>query len=131
MQQLDFVNVITLLATLFFTPELSSVIGPYTAIIIAATSGAAIGLSRRSPESRWGAFWFYLRMNVLAALLTITVCNLLETYVFRGEVKWLLIPVALGIGWVGDDWPAVLTWAAGFGKKLILRWASEKENSGA
>ncbi len=127
--QLSFVSVVTMITSIIFTPELAAVIGPYAVILIAASTGAAFGLGRRGPSTRMDALRFYIRMNFLAALLTILICNLLETYVFRTEVKWALIPVALAIGWIGDDWPRVFAWVMDAGKRAALRWATSKEKN--
>lgn len=124
---LDVVSVVTTIALLLWSPALASVIAPYAVIIVAASTGAAWSLSRRDPETRWLAFKFLLRVNAMALLLTISICNGLELYVFHREVKWSLVPVALVIGWIGDDWPAVLGWFTRVGRRVVLRWASEKE----
>lgn len=124
--QLDIIAVLTALAGVMFTPAAAAIVGPYAAIVIAAMTGAAFGLSRRGPSSRWEAIKFQGRAIFMAILLTVTICNLLETYVFQREVKWFLVPVALGIGWMGDDWPKVLSWITSTLKRIVLRWAKEK-----
>lgn len=126
---LDVVSVATLLATFFWSPAASAVIGPYATIVIAATTGAAWSLGRRSPgETRRSAFWFLLRINFMAILLTVTITNLLDEWVFHRQINFALVPVALAIGWVGDDWPSILGWITSVAKRLAFRWATEKGN---
>lgn len=129
---IDILTVLTTIATLFFTPAMAAIIAPYSVIIIASTLGAAWALGRRDPESRPKALFFYLRINFLAILFTVTGCNILETFVFHREIKWLLAPVAFAIGWIGDDWPKIITWLGVLikrkAKRAVIQWANERDS---
>lgn len=106
---LDPVAVATLAASVLVGPAAAQVVGPYAVIIVAALTGAAWSLTKRPPEPALSAIWFMCRIVFTAALLTVGITSGLETW-FLKEVKWLLVPVAFGIGWIGDDWPKVFKW---------------------
>jgi len=103
----------TLVAGVFVGPALAGVIGPYAVIIIAALAGASWALSDETATNTTSALWFLLRITITAAVLTSVVVALLERYLLPGgneASRWLIAPVAFGIGWVGRDWPTLLRW---------------------
>ncbi len=101
-------------AGVLFGPALAGIVGPYAVIIVSSTVGASWALGRRPPASKFGAAWFFLRINMTACLLTVLLARLIGQYIGAEEHSWLLAPTAMFIGGVGDDWPRIAKW-------LILR----------
>lgn len=110
------IGIVTLagtLSSLAFGPEMAVFIGPYIVIMLASTIGASFALARRPTSSRYGAIWFFVRTNGLAILLTAALATAISgTHPVLSE-RTLIAPVAFIVGFVGDDWPDVLRWAAG------------------
>jgi hypothetical protein len=111
----DFVSVMVVIATLFFSPKVAAIVGPYFAIILASSVGASFSLARREPTTRMLAVMFFVRIIGLASLLTVGVASLLHAYTPVFEERWLVAPIALIVGYVGDDWGSLLAWA---GRKI-------------
>lgn len=108
--QLDPVSVAIALASVLFGPSLAGVIGPYAVIIISATVGAAWALGRRDPAAKLSAAWYFLRLNATAAIVTVGLAKLTGLWLGIDDHSWLLAPIALVVGGVGDDWPRVGRW---------------------
>ena len=107
---IDPVAVAVVIAALMFAPEVAGIIGPYFVIIVASTVGASFALARRPSTSRWNAMAFFLRVNGLSVLLTWAIASILNAQIPSLEKSVLFAPVALGLGFIGDRWPQVLTW---------------------
>lgn len=64
--------------------------------------------------SRLKALLFFLRINSTAAIVTVFIADFLSKqlgYISgSGEGLWLIAPIALMIGGVGDDWPSLIQW---------------------
>lgn len=108
--QLDPVSVAIALASVLFGPPLAGIIGPYAVILISATVGAAWALGRRDPAARLGAAWYFLRLNATAVLVTVSIAKLAGIWLGVADHSWMLAPIALVVGGVGDDWPSVGRW---------------------
>lgn len=107
---LDPVSVSIALASIIFGPALAGVIGPYSVILISSTVGAAWALGRRDAGARLGAAWYFLRLNATAVLVTASLANLAARWIGADDSRWMLAPIALLVGCVGDDWPRVGRW---------------------
>ena len=118
---LDPVSVSIALASVLFGPALAGVIGPYAVIIISATVGAAWALGRRDPAARLSAAWYFLRLNATAAVVTVSLAKLAGLWLGMEDHSWLLAPVALVVGGVGDDWPAVGKWLVAMAGRIFER----------
>lgn len=121
-EQLDPVNVMVALLTAALGPTLAKVVGPYAVIIIAASTGAGWALSRREMRGRLSAATFYARINFTALLITVSAAEIAQKFGAPFDTRWLLTPIALLIGGVGDDWPDVARWAFGRFGKFIDTW---------
>ena len=109
MNQLDPVNVAIVLTAILFGPTVAGIVGPYAVILLAASVGAAWSLGRRDPsDTKIKAAWYFLKIDVTAILVTVAIANLIAKWLGHAESDWLLSPVALIIGGVGDDWPKLL-----------------------
>ena len=114
MQHLDPTHVAVTVASAVLAPALAEVVGPYVIIFIASTIGASWALGRQATMTRLKALLFFLRINFTAAIVTSSIASALAKqlgYVSgTGEGLWLIAPIALVIGGVGDDWPALIRW---------------------
>lgn len=112
--RIDPITAAVAIASILFGPALAGIIGPYAVIIVSSTVGASWALGRRPTASKFGAAWFFLRINMTACLLTVLLARFIGQYIGAEEHSWLLAPTAMFIGGVGDDWPRIAKW-------LILR----------
>ena len=112
---LDPVSVAIALAGVLFGPTLAGVIGPYAVILISCTVGAGWALGRRDPAARLSAAWYFLRLNATAVVVTVSLAQLAGRWLGGDDHAWLLAPIALIVGGVGDDWPSLGRW-------FFLRW---------
>ena len=114
MQQLDPTHVAITVASAVLAPALAEVVGPYVIIFIASTIGASWALGRQATMSRLKALLFFLRINSTSAIATVFIADFLAKqrgYASgTGDGLWLIAPIALVIGGVGDDWPALIHW---------------------
>lgn len=122
--QLDPVSVAIALAGVIFGPALAAFIGPYAVIIISATVGAAWALGRRDPAARLGAAWYFLRLNATAVVVTVGLATLAGRWLGIADHSWLLAPIALIVGGVGDDWPTLGKWMFVRAGRVLERRAS-------
>lgn len=113
--QLDPVSVAIALCGILFGPALAGIIGPYAVILISCTVGAGWALGRRDPAARLSAAWYFLRLNATAVVVTVSLAQLAGRWLGDDDHSWLLAPIALIVGGVGDDWPSLGRW-------LFLRW---------
>ena len=107
-QTSDFITLSIFIAAMLFSREAADVVGPYVAIIAAATIGASFALARREKTTRTGAAIFFARVVGLAVLLTVGLAQVVSAYYPAMQERLMLIPIALLVGFVGDDWPHVL-----------------------
>ena len=114
MQYLDPTHVAVTIASAVLAPALADVVGPYVIIFIASTIGASWALGRQATMTRLKALLFFLRINFTAAIVTSSIASALAKQLGyasgTGEGLWLIAPIALVIGGVGDDWPALIHW---------------------
>ena len=114
MQQLDPTHVAITVASAVLAPALAEIVGPYVIIFIASTIGASWALGRQATMTRLKALLFFLRINFTAAIVTSSIASALAKQLGyasgTGEGLWLIAPIALMIGGVGDDWPALIRW---------------------
>lgn len=121
--QLDPVSVAIALAGVLFGPTLAGVIGPYAVIFISCTVGAGWALGRRDPAARLSAAWYFLRLNATAAIVTVGLARVAGHWIGDDDHSWLLAPIALIVGGVGDDWPHVGRWLLQRAARILERRA--------
>ena len=105
---LDPVSVAVVLASTLFGPQLAAIIGPYAVILLGATVGAAWALGRRDTAKKYNAVAYFSLINATAVLVTVSISRIVGGWLGHGDANWLLAPVSMVIGGVGNDWPAVL-----------------------
>lgn len=109
-QALDPVSAIIMVLTAFLSPALAHVMGTYSVILVAAAFGAGWALMRREKGPLPGAIGFVVLVTGTSTLVTAGATELLNSYLKLGSTNFLLAPVALLIGGIGQDWPRVLPW---------------------
>ena len=114
MQHLDPTHVAVTVASTVLAPALAEVVGLYAMIFVASTIGASWALGRQATMTRLKALLFFLRINSTAAIVTVFIADFLAKQLGyasgTGEGLWLIAPIALVIGGVGDDWPTLIHW---------------------
>lgn len=118
---LDPINAAIALGSVIFGPQLAAIIGPYAVILIAATVGAAWSLGGRAPTSRGSAVRYFALLNATALLVTVQAANALALWFGMQNTTWMLAPIALVIGGVGDAWPRIGQWIVARMGRLIER----------
>lgn len=117
------------LLLLVVSPEAARVVGPYAVIILAAVTGAAWSLGRREPKpwiidhnGRTSSLIFLFKIILTAVLVTVGLAFMAkEAFKLSADVNWLLAPIGLLVGGVGDDWPKVGKWIINRLGRLIDR----------
>lgn len=120
---LDPLALLVVLAGLIFEPRVAEVVGPYLGILFGSTLGAYYRLGQlrsktAEAQPRPNAFAFFLSVNTGAFLFTFVLAKAAHAWVPILESDWLLTPIALAIGLVGERWPAIGAWAAGLAKRF-------------
>lgn len=103
----DVVGLGIFVAGLFYSPDVAAVVGPYLVIILASVVGASFALKRREKTTRLSALWYLLRVAGLAIIGTVSLAAMFSSYYDSLTERILIAPVALAIGAIGDDFPAV------------------------
>lgn len=106
---MDIVGLLVFVAAMMFSPDVASIVGPYLVIIIAASIGASFAVARRDKTTRLGAVFFFARVVGLAVLLTAGAAIAVSTYRSDLSPRVVIAPIALMIGFIGDDWASVLS----------------------
>lgn len=124
----DVVGLFVVLAALAFSNEVAAVVAPYMVIIIASVVGASFSLGRRVKTSRAWALLFFVRIAGLAIIVTGMLSALAISYQPGLSERLLLAPIALLIGWIGDDWPAVFGFIT---RKLLSKLPGARDKGDA
>lgn len=121
MDKLDPVIAVTALVALLTGNELAQVVGPYAVILLGATTGAGWSLGRQEVMSRAASLLYFAKMNFTALLVTVPLAAM-ATEVFKlQDQDWLLVPISLLVGGIGNDWPRVGRWIINRLGRLIER----------
>lgn len=121
----DSIGLFILLATWIFSAEVAAVIGPYVAIIVGAACGAALSLGSRQKTTRMGAIGYFVVVCTLATLVASSIAAIMAWAHPGLSERALLVPVAIGIGWIGDDWKAIRQNVADFVRDFVFRKRGE------
>lgn len=111
----DIVGAVVFVLALLFSREVANVVGPYMVIVAAASIGASFALARRDKTTRLAAVGYFTRVCGLAVLVTVMLATFIASYHESLTTRLLIAPVALVIGFFGDDFlPMVKEWVAAF-----------------
>lgn len=121
-QSIDPVSVAILVASVLVSQQLAEIIGPYAVIVMAASTGAAWSLGRQDSTTRLGAVAYMVKINLTALLLTVGAAEFVGWMwpSFAGH-KWILAPIALLVGAIGNEWPVVVRWLSSRVAALVDR----------
>lgn len=121
-QSIDPVSVAILVASVLVSQQLAEIIGPYAVIVMAASTGAAWSLGRQGSTTRLGAVAYMAKINLTALLLTVGAAEFVGWMwpSFAGH-KWILAPIALLVGAIGNEWPVVVRWLSSRVAALVDR----------
>ncbi len=108
--KIDPISAAVAVATALFGPDLARFIGPYAVILLSSTVGAGWALGRQPAMTTAAAIWFFSRLNIMAVMLTVPLSAGVMWAFQMADANWTLAPIALLIGGVGNDWPAVGKW---------------------
>lgn len=122
----DVVGLFVFIAAIFFSPDVAAVIGPYMTIIIASSVGGSFALKRREKTSRRAAMWYFARVVGLAILLTVGAALVLQARYPQLAPRTTIAPIALLIGFIGDDWGSLLSRAKELVFSLLDLWRGGK-----
>ena len=106
------VTVFTVIASSVFGVQMAAVIGPYIVIGIGAMGGAAVAIMQREGSGNVRAFVYFVAMTALSVLLTVPLSMLLVSFLTPVQDQWLFAPVSFVLGFAGDKWNVILSWAA-------------------
>ena len=115
----DVTQLFVILTTSIFGAPMAGVVGPYILIIFAACTGVAWSLGRCSPQGKGQAFFYFVRVALTAVLLTVAISKATASFMPSVQEDWLIAPVALIIGLIGDDWRKVGEWIISTIKRVI------------
>lgn len=87
-------------------------IGVYAVIVVCAAIGAGWALGDREQSTRLSAIWYYTRVTVTSAMLTVVISSYAAKWLGLESERLLLILVAFGLGLIGDNWIKVRNWVA-------------------
>jgi hypothetical protein len=104
------VHVFTQLASLVFGMSVAMVVGPYIVIGIGAMGGAAVMIMQRQGDGNIRAFIYFLASAAVAVLLTVPISMMVASFWEPVRDQWLFAPVSFGLGYVGDKYPAIMSW---------------------
>lgn len=120
--QLDLMHAVLVLLGYFFGHQAAQVLGPYVVIFLASTVGASFALYRAETMTRAASLFFFARLVGLAVLVSGAMAMLLERWLGPDTASYSVIFVALIIGFIGPDWPALGGRALEWGR----RWLEKK-----
>ncbi len=121
---LDIVYVMVAILSGLFGPRMAAILGPFAVIVLSAVGGAAWSVGRRPIEMRTigNDTFFFTRLVITAVMVAGGIAVYAERWTGAGTRQWTLPIIALVIGAIGDDWPSVGRWFAGF----VRRWAAKR-----
>jgi hypothetical protein len=101
------VNLVVFLAailTYVTSREVASLLGPYAAIVVSASAGAAVSLSaiEKNMPQWWGPMLYIAVRVAVAVVLTVALAELAQLGWPNLRPRYLLIPIAFGIGLISD-----------------------------
>lgn len=104
----------------------SSPVLPYLTIIFAATTGASWSVKRKENLTKVGAVLYIIRLVCTALVLTIAATKVTVHYLPDLQEDWVIAPIALLIGVVGDDWVKAYDWMVSIVKRFANIFINKK-----
>lgn len=110
-QDLTPVHVFTVIASSVFGVQMALVIGPYIVIAIGAMGGASVMIMQREGDGNVRAFIYFIASTLVAILLTVPLSMIAASFWEPIKEQWLFAPVSFGLGYAGDKWSSIMSWA--------------------
>jgi hypothetical protein len=129
-QYTDILQLFTAIASAICEGQIAAVIAPYLLIIFAALTGAGWSLGRRESTGKLSACFYFLRITFTALLLTAAIIKLVAYFIPDFGLDWMIAPVALAIGIIGDDWMKIFSWLSDAAKNIANRILNKKLDDG-
>lgn len=121
-------NIFIAIAASVFEPPTASMIGPYFLIAFAGIIGAAWSVGKRTSRGRLNTCFYFLRIASTSVLLTIAIIKLIASFWPAFDVDWMIAPVALIIGVIGDGWLKIFSWFSDAVKKIANQRLKKRLN---
>jgi len=102
----------------FVGASTAAIIAAHLVVLIAGGAGAVLGLMSWRTCTLAEALRYLVGMSALAWLFSGAAAELLAGYL-QVEDKRMVLPVALGIGWIGHRWPDVAKWFGRLAKSFV------------
>jgi hypothetical protein len=116
------------IATIVFGPEAAEYVGPYSVIILASITGSGWALSRRGRTGHLRALLFVARLVATALALSLAIESSVDRWLISLDSHWLLAPIALVVGGIGDDWPGIVRWCV---QRVVVFTGKKERGNGA
>jgi hypothetical protein len=120
------VYVFTQLASLVFGMSVAMVVGPYIVIAIGAMGGAAVMIMQREGDGNIRAFIYFLASAAAALLLTVPISMGVASFWSPIRDQWLFAPVSFALGYIGDKYPRIFSWAGEKISALVDAWIAAR-----
>ena len=115
----NLVDLLIALLAIIASKEIAALVGPYAAIIVLATSGAALSLSgHEDTMTRSQAIGFVGIRILVAVTLTISIAELMQNIIPWAKPRYMLVPLAFGIGWI-RDYASVRQWVGSVIERFV------------
>lgn len=109
----DFIGLVVAVMAALTSKEIAHLVGPYAAMLVLAVAGSGLALSSNDKVMTAFESMRYVSVRVLLAVtLTVSVGELVQAVVPWAKLRYLILPIAFGIGMV-KDYRAVVSWAGG------------------
>jgi hypothetical protein len=120
------VSIVTLLVailTFVTSKEVAGLLGPYAAIAVSASAGAALSLSSTEKDMpKWWNWSFYIMARIgVALVLTGSISQIAASQFPDLKPSFMLVPIAFGLGYL-KDYRATLSWCGTAIKKVLPGW---------
>ena len=98
-EPLDVVAVLVFVLTIVTSNEVAIIFGPYAAIVVSASAGAAVSLAMivKDMPKWWQPMYYILSRIVIATVLTVAIAELIHSQFPEMKPRALLVPVAVWV----------------------------------
>lgn len=118
----DLVSLLIALLAFMVSKDVALLVGPYAAIAVLASAGAALALSGMEEHlGLWRASWFVTVRLLVAIAITISLAEVLQRWIPAMQPRYTLSPIAFAIGWIRDYDQLRASIGALFGRFLSKR----------
>ncbi len=125
-EPIDIISAVVALFVLVTGQEVAKIVGPYAAIVIIASSGAALSLSGHKEKMTFSEGAWYVGTRIMVAVaVTAALAAGLEHVLGWAKAKYTVVPIAFVIGFI-RDYEQVRSW----GVAMIDRFVKKRIDDG-